>query len=66
MIVEVATIHYDYDELYEEYGIDKTRDYNSEDEDYPVNEKYIKYITTTDHTEHLIRHRQMIASMYAK
>lgn len=25
MIVEVATIHYDYDELHEEYGIDKTR-----------------------------------------
>lgn len=66
MIVEVATIHYDYDELYEEYGIDKTRDYNSEDEDYPIYEKYIKYITTTEHTEHLICHRQMIASMYAK
>ena len=54
MIVEVATIHYDYDELYEEYGIDKTRDYNPEDEDYPVYEKYIKYITTAEHTEHLI------------
>ena len=66
MIVEVATIHYDYDELYEEYGIDKTRDYNSEDEDYPIYEKYIKYITTAEHTEHLIYHRQMIASMYAK
>ena len=66
IIVEVATIHYDYDELYEEYGIDKTRDYNSEDEDYPIYEKYIKYITTTEHTEHLICHRQMIASMYAK
>ena len=66
MIVEVDTIHYDYDELYEEYGIDKTRDYNSEDEDYPIYEKYIKYITTTEHTEHLICHRQMIASMYAK
>ena len=66
MIVEVATIHYDYDELYKEYGIDKTRDYNSEDEDCPIYEKYIKYITTAEHTEQLIYHRQMIASMYAK
>lgn len=66
MIVEIATIHYNYDEIYEEYGIDKKRDYNPEDEDYPSYEKYIKYITKYEHTKCLIRYRQMIASMYAK
>lgn len=66
MIVEIATIHYDYDEIYKEYGIDKKRDYNPEDEDYPSYEKYIQYITKYEHTKCLIRYRQMIASMYAK
>ena len=66
MIVEIATIHYDYDEIYEEYGIDKKRDYNPEDEDYPIYEEYIKYITTAEHTERLINHRRMIASMWAR
>ena len=58
MIVEIATIHYDYDEIYREYGIDMTRYYNLEDEDYPVDEKYIQYITTAEHTKHLewLRH----------
>lgn len=66
MIVEIATIHYDYDEIYEEYGIDKKRDYNPEDEDYLSYEKYIQYITKYEHTKCLIRYRQMMASMYAK
>ena len=66
MIVEIATIHYNYDKIYEEYGIDKTRAYNPEDEDYPSYEKYIQYITKYEHTKRLISYRQMIASMYAK
>ena len=66
MIVEIATIHYDYDKIYEEYGIDKTRAYNPEDKDYPSYEKYIQYITKYEHTKRLISYRQMIASMYAK
>jgi hypothetical protein len=49
MIVEIATIHYDYDEIKEKFK-----------------EKYIEYITTTEHTKYLIRHRQMIASMWAE
>ena len=66
MIVEIATIYYNYDKIYEEYGIDKTRAYNPEDKDYPSYEKYIQYITKYEHTKRLIRYRQMIASMYAK
>lgn len=65
MVVEIATIHYDYDKIYEEYGIDQTRDYNPEDEDYPVYEKYIQYITKYEHTMRIINHRNMIASMWA-
>ena len=65
MIVEIATIHYNYDKIYEEYGIDKTRAYNPEDKDYPSYEKYIQYITTHAHTERLINYRRMIAQMYA-
>ena len=66
MVVEIATIHYDYDKIYEEYGIDKTRDYNPEDEDYPDYEKYIQYITKYKHTKRIINHRNMIASMWAR
>ena len=66
MIVEIATIHYDYDKIYEEYGIDQTRDYNPEDEDYPDYEKYIQYITKYKHTKRIINHRNMIASMWAR
>ena len=47
MIVEIITIHYDYDDINKAEG-------------------YIKYITTAEHTEQLIYHRQMIASKYAK
>lgn len=49
MIVEIATLHYDYDEIKEKFK-----------------EKYIEYITTTEHTKCLIRYRQMIASMWAE
>ena len=66
MVVEIATIHYDYDKIYEEYEIDKTRDYNPEDEDYPDYEKYIQYITKYKHTKRIINHRNMIASMWAR
>ena len=65
MVVEIATLHYDYDEIYKEYGVDKTRIYNPEDEDYPVYEEYIQYITTYAHTKRLINYRRMIAQMYA-
>ena len=66
MVVEIATLHYDYDEIYKEYGVDKTRCYNPEDEDYPVYEEYIQYITTYAHTKRLINYRRMIALMYAR
>lgn len=66
MVVEIATLHYDYDEIYKEYGVDKTRIYNPEDDDYPVYEEYIQYITTYAHTERLINYRRMIAQMYAR
>ena len=66
MIVEIATLHYDYDKIHKEYGIDKTRRYNPKDEDYPAYEKYIQYITTAEHTMHLINHRHMIDLMRSK
>ena len=66
IIVEIVTLHYDYDEIYKEYGVDKTREYDPKDEDYTVYEKYIKYITTTEHTKRLINYRRMIAQMYAR
>ena len=61
-----AEKYYNYDKIYEEYGIDKTRAYNPEDKDYPSYEKYIQYITKYEHTKRLISYRQMSASMYAK
>ena len=66
MIVEIATLHYDYDKIHKEYGIDKTRRYNPKDEDYPAYEKYIQYITTAEHTKRLINHRHMIDLMWSK
>lgn len=66
MIVEIATLHYDYDEIYKEYGLDGTPRFARDDEGYPVyDEKYIQYITTHAHTERLINYRRMIAQMYA-
>ena len=50
VIVEIATLFYDYDEIKKKYP----------------EEEYIKYITTAAHTKRLINYRQMIASMYAK
>lgn len=38
MIVEITTIHYGYDEIYKEYGINKIRSDNTVDEDYPIYE----------------------------
>lgn len=50
VIIEIATIHYDYDEIKKDF----------------CGDEYIRYITTADHTKRLINHRRMIASMYAK
>ena len=57
VIVEIADYHYDYETLHKEYGID-TEDKSSE----PY-AKYIKYITTPEHTKLLKRKQIMYAQM---
>lgn len=59
MIVEIATIHYDYDAIKKEFKVDGICCYDLKDEE------YIKYISTAEHTKRIINYRRMIASMYA-
>lgn len=59
MIVEIATIHYDYNAIKKDFKVEGISFYELKDEE------YIKYITTADHTKRIINQRRMIAEMYA-
>lgn len=60
IIVEIADYYYDYDALYKEYGT------YSKDKSSEACAKYIKYITTSEHTGLLKRKQIMYAQMYGE
>lgn len=59
-IIEFIDYHYDYEAIYKEFGVDP------ENEDGETYNKYIKYITTSEHTDRIKAHEKMIAEMYGE
>lgn len=59
-IIEIRDIHYDYDALYKEFGVDP------EITDSDAYKEYIKYITTAEHSKLIKGQVKMLAEMYGE
>lgn len=60
VIVEITNYYYDYDALYKKYGIDP------EDDSSESYIEFVNYITTSEHTELLMRQQTMYEQMWGE